>query len=80
MLVFAGAFGPTVALATASDSYNAPAPAPMTEAAAKKDITDANYTNVTNLHKVKNGWAANAKSLGSPVSLLVTDMGDIEQQ
>lgn len=62
------------------EGYAARAPAQMTEAAVKKHITDENYTDVTNLQKVKEGWTASAKSLGSPVSLLVTDMGDIDQQ
>ena len=64
----------------APDGYAMSAPPQMTEAAVKKHITDENYTDVSNLQKVKEGWTANAKSLGSPVSLLVTDMGDINQQ
>jgi hypothetical protein len=52
----------------------------MTEAAAKKHITDENYTDVTNLHKLKDGWSANAKSLGTPVLLIINNMGNIDQQ
>ncbi len=55
-------------------------PAPMTRSAAKKHISDENYTDVTNLQKVKDGWTAKAESLGAPVSLLITDRGDIDQQ
>jgi predicted aconitase len=81
MLIGVAAIGSSGALAaTRSSEYAAPAPAQMTEQAAKKHITDENYTDVTNLKKVKDGWTANAKSLGSPVSLLITDMGNIDQE
>jgi hypothetical protein len=81
MLICAPAIGSGAAWAAApQEGYTAPAPAQMTEAAAKKHITDENYTNVTHLQKVKDGWTAKAKSLGSPVSLLITDMGNIDQQ
>ena len=55
-------------------------PPQMTEAAAKKLIMDDKYADVTNMHKVSDGWAASAKSLGSPVSLVVTNMGVVDQQ
>jgi hypothetical protein len=80
MLMGSAAIVSSAAWAAPREGYAAPAPAQMTEAAAKKHITDENYTDVTNLQKVKAGWTANAKSLGSPVSLLITDMGDINQQ
>ena len=81
MLTGAGAIGPSTAWASApQQGYATPAPSRMTEAAVKKHILDENYTNVTDLQKVKNGWTANAKTLGAPVSLLVTNMGDIDQQ
>jgi hypothetical protein len=81
LLISAGTIGssPTWA-ATARKAYTAPAPAQMTEAAAKKHITDENYTDVTNLHKLKDGWSANAKSLGTPVLLIINNMGNIDQQ
>ena len=80
MVIGAGTLGSMTALAASPDGFAAGAPTEMTEAAAKKHITDDNYTNVTSLYKVKDGWTANAKSLGSPVSLLITYMGDIDQQ
>ena len=81
MLIGAAAVEPGAAWAAyPSTSYAAPAPAQMTESAAKKHITDENYTDVTDLQRVRDGWTAKAKSLGSPVSLLITDMGDIGQQ
>ncbi len=80
MLIGASTLGSLTAFAASPYGHDAVAPAQMTQAAAKKHITDENYTSVTNLHKVKDGWTANAKSLGSPVSLLITNMGDIDQQ
>ena len=80
-ILIAAAIAPGHALAAAPQvGYATPAPAQMTEAAVKKHITDENYTDVTNLQKVKDGWTANAKSLGSPVSLMITDMGNINQK
>ncbi len=81
MLIGAAAIAPDTAwAANPPTSYTSPVPAQMTETAAKKHITDENYTDVTDLQRVRDGWTAKAKSLGSPVSLLITDMGDIGQQ
>ncbi len=52
----------------------------ITEAYAKTQITDDDYTNVTNLKQVAAGWTATADESGKPVSLLVTNMGDVVKQ
>ena len=80
-IMLIGTIGSSNALAAPAKVGSAvTVPAQMTEAAAKTHITDENYTDVTNLHRVKDGWTANAKSLGSPVSLMITDTGNINQQ
>ncbi len=52
----------------------------ITEAFAKTQIIDDDYTNVTNLKRTSAGWTANADESGKPVSLLVTNMGDVVKQ
>jgi hypothetical protein len=73
--------GATAAMAAdaAADAQSGAAPA-ISQNTARAMIVDDNYTNVTNMHKVGNGWAAQAKDLGAPVSLIVTNSGEVVQQ
>lgn len=52
----------------------------ISEAQARKEITLDGYSDVRNLHKVANGWAASAKEGNKSVSVLADDRGDVMKQ
>jgi hypothetical protein len=79
-LLLAGACCAAPAAWAADEMASSTAKPQISQAAAKADITNDNYTDVTNLQRTAKGWTAKAKDMGSPVSLLVTNSGDVEQQ
>jgi hypothetical protein len=52
----------------------------ISEAQAKKEITLDGYTQVRDLHKVSNGWTAEAKEGGKTVSVLADNRGNVMKQ
>jgi ABC-type phosphate transport system substrate-binding protein len=52
----------------------------ITEAQAKKEITLDGYTDVSDLHKVANGWAAKAKEGKTAVSVIADNRGNVMKQ
>jgi hypothetical protein len=71
--VLLGALASTPALAVSRSHA-------ITEAQAKNEITLDGYRDVRDLHKVANGWVANAKEGNASVSVLADNHGNVMKQ